>query len=118
MRNFKNLIAGVLAVVALVGAFAIGWQYSPHYTTLSELRVHHANLMHDTLSRQLREYLKSRIYFLAAGLPQRDLADFRIDFGPVKEELLGGATGIKGPESESDTYRMAKLKGQHNETKP
>jgi hypothetical protein len=118
MRNFKIAIAGIFAVVGLASAFAIGWQFSAHYTTLSELRVHQTNLMQDALTPQLREYLKSRIYFLAAGLPERDLADLRIDFGPVKEEFLGGTTGIKGPESESDTYSLAKLKGQLSRTKP
>lgn len=65
------------------------------------------------MSSQLREYLKSRVYSLARILRPRDLQGVRFDFGPVDEKVLGGASGLKGPETESETYEIAMTK--HNQ---
>jgi hypothetical protein len=108
------LIAIAFAVAGVGAGFALGWKYADtgawKHQVLAEFKVHHWNLEHSAMSPQLREYLKSRIYFLASILEPRDLYNVRFDFGLVDEELLGGASGIKGPHSELETYGMAMTK--------
>ena len=107
-------IALAFGIAGLAAGFALGWRYSDtgswRHQILGEFKVHYRNLQGGGLSPQLREYLKSRLYFLACSLERRDLYQVEFDFGPVDEKLLDGASGIKGPEAESDTYGRAMTK--------
>lgn len=110
--KYGRIIAGlVLAGIIFATGFAFGLRYlgvrASHSEMLAEFKIDYANLEQAKLTPQLREYLKSRIYFLASELEPRDLQGFRFDFGVVDEGLLGGATGIKGPDSNADVYGLA-----------
>jgi len=112
------IIAGIICAIG----FGIGSQYaglrSSRAEELAEFKIHYANLQRTDLTPQLREYLKSRLYFLASELEPRDLSSFHFDFGPVDEKLLAGASGIKGPETESDTYKIAMAKHNQKDNRP
>lgn len=117
MKFTHTIISLILAGIICAVGFGMGSQYagvrSSKAEMLAEFKIHYANLQRTELTPQLREYLKSRLYFLASGLEPRDLSGFHFDFGPVDEKLLAGASGIKGPETESDTYKIAMAK--HNQ---
>jgi hypothetical protein len=74
---------------------------------VSEFKVLHANLESQDLSPQLREFLKSRLYYIAGSLDPADLAGFHFDYGPINEQVLGRAQGNKGPETQAELYAMA-----------
>jgi hypothetical protein len=114
MKFGRIIVCLILAGVVLVAGFALGLRFASirgsHSEMLAEFKIDYANLEQAGLTPQLREYLKSRLYFLASELEPRDLQGFHFDFGAVDESLLGGATGIKGPESNADVYDFAMTK--------
>jgi hypothetical protein len=110
------LVGAVFSAGFIVGTFRHderAWK-NP---VMAEFRVHYYNLERTDLSPQLREYLKSRLYYLAYRLDARDLIGFRFNFGPIDEKLLGGATGIKGPETELDTYTVAMTRHKQRDSR-
>jgi hypothetical protein len=104
----------ILTGVVLAAGFALGFHFASvqgsHSEMLAEFKVDYANLEQTELTPQLREYLKSRLYFLASQLEPRDLQGFRFDFGSVDEKSLDGASAVKGPESNADVYAFAMTK--------
>lgn len=112
--TLRNAILGLALIVASgAGGFAFGLKTAPipaRHAKLSEFKVHLKNLEQANPSPQLREYLKSRLYFLACGMSPRDLKGIFFDFGPVDETLLRGFSGIKGPETEAEIYQQAMTK--------
>lgn len=111
MKLGRIIIGLTLAAGVFVAGFLLGVRYSilraSQAEMLAEFKVHYANLEHADVAPQLREYLKSRLYFLACGLEPRHLDGVRFDFGPVDKSVLSNASGIKGPDSESDIYSLA-----------
>jgi len=117
MQRGRILIWLILAGIVFAAGFALGIRYegvrASRLEILAEFKIDYANLEQAEVSPQLREYLKSRLYFLASELEPRDLQGFHFDFGIVDEALLAGATGIKDPQSNADVYRFAMKK--HNQ---
>jgi hypothetical protein len=74
---------------------------------VSEFKVLHANLEIQDLSPQLREFLKSRLYYVAGFLDPADVDGYQFDYGPIDEQVLGKAHGNKGPETQSELYENA-----------
>ena len=117
MKYGRILVWLILAGIVFAAGFALGFRYEDFRASrsarLAEFKIEYANLEQAEMSPQLREYLKSRLYYLASELEPRDLQGFHFDFGPVDEVLLAGATGIKDPTSNADVYRFAMTK--HNQ---
>jgi len=111
-------LAAVLGVIALVGIFfaagtltGLGLRDATAGLPMrSEFRVHLNNLERKDLSPQLREYLKSRIYYLASIMAAKELPKENFDYGPVDEAVLGGASGIKDASSQKEVYEKAMAK--------
>jgi hypothetical protein len=72
------------------------------------------NLEEREMGPQAREYLKDRLYVLAAGLPPEYLRpDYRnFDFGPVDRTLLRGLRATARSDVEGKSYELAKAR--HN----
>jgi len=108
-------LVAILGVIALVGIFftaGVWTGISLKEATASgpgraEFRVHLNNLQRKDLTPQLREYLKSRIYYLASVMPKQDLPKENFDYGPVDETILAGASGIKDASSPQEVYARA-----------
>jgi len=68
------------------------------------------NLEERQMTPQAREYLKDRLYVLAAELPPEYLRpEFRnFDFGPVDRTLLVGLRATARSEVEGKSYELAK----------
>lgn len=123
MKFTRIITSLILAGIVCAMGFGVGSQYAGVHGSrsemLAEFKIHYANLLqHTDLTPQLREYLKSRLYFLASELESRDLSGFHFNFGPVDEKLLAGASGIKGPETETDTYKVAMAKHNQKDGRP
>ena len=83
------VIGGLIGATAGVAYSAAKFATAPQ---LNEFAVLHANLASDRkLDPQLREYLKARLYYVAMSLNPSQIADRKIDFGPIDETLLGKA---------------------------
>src|SRR4029077_15828923 len=100
-----KFVVGVL--VGLLFGFILGWYRARHDQMLAECKVHYANLRYQQVSPQLREYLKSRIYYLATSLDPVEMWGWRFDFGPVDTNALGNVTAHKEPMALSDAYQTA-----------
>lgn len=120
-------IVGVLASIAIafVAGYLIGGKkyFDEMRNTVwgewrSEFLLLKDNLERTNPDAQMREYLKDRLYAVAARLPKealrREFLDF--DFGPVDRSQLKGvrATALGGLEGR--TYEAAKAR--HNPTSP
>ncbi|MFD0893569.1 hypothetical protein KBB96_07525 [Luteolibacter ambystomatis] len=111
-------LAAILGVIALVGIFfTVGvWtgislkEVTASAPGKTEFRIHLNNLQRKDLTPQLREYLKSRIYYLASVMPKQDLPKDNFDYGPVDETVLAGASGIKDATSPKEVYERAMAK--------
>ncbi|MGC4016581.1 MAG: hypothetical protein QM755_18980 [Luteolibacter sp.] len=111
-------LLAILGVIALVGIFytaGVWTGISLKEATASapsrmEFRVHLNNLQRKDLSPQLREYLKSRIYYLATVMPKADLPKDNFDYGPIDETVLAGASGIKDATPPQEIYERAMAK--------
>lgn len=112
MRGLIGYI--VVATAGVLAGIPIGWIFAANHAwkgpLIAEFKVHHHNLQNSTLEPQLQEYLKSRVYFLSNLLEPRDLSGFKLNFGPVDQNILAGNSGIKCPETETESYESAMRK--------
>ena len=115
------IAAAATALLGLVGGFFAGfsakrsaidtmWGYQFRF----EFFVVKDNLENRNPSPQLREYLKQRLYYLAAKLPPEDIPSDKqdFDFGPVDKTVLGQAYAHASAELRGREYEIAKK--QHN----
>jgi len=109
--RYQPLVYGLLAIAMFGLGGAVGyWQATVsafRHSVIAEFKVHHLTLQDSSIQPQLREYLKSRVYFLAGSLRPKDLQGYDFDFGSVNESTLNGISGIKDCTTESDVYRNA-----------
>jgi len=101
-------IAGLIGclVGVFIGVGQGGKQIARHHLR-GELRIHLQAYQDANDNPQLKEYLKSRIYFLVCLLEDSDLEGCEFDFGSIDESTLGCLSGIKGPESQQEIYERA-----------
>ncbi len=87
---------------------------------IEEIKVCEANLAYHNPSPQLREYLKTRLYWNAAhNMRYRDdffTGSLKLDYGPVDTHILGEISGIKDAASPRDIYTMALARFEIKET--
>lgn len=108
-------LVAILGVIALIGIFFTAGTWTgmslrdatAGAPNRNEFRVHLNNLQRKDLTPQLREYLKSRIYYLASIMPKKDLPKENFDYGPVDEVVLAGASGIKDASTPKEVYDRA-----------
>lgn len=117
MKIGRIIIFPVMAALVFTVGFVLGANYMADRASrsemLAEFKVDYGTLERDDVSPQLREYLKSRLYYLACQLEPRDLQGVQFDFGAVDEKI--GLSGIKGPETDAEVYRMAMAR--HNQSR-
>ena len=116
MKLQHIILTVALVAGAFIAGFLSGFSYQDSRASRSEMRaefkVAHSTLKRTDTEPQLREYLKSRLYYLACQLEPRDLYGFDFDFGPVDERI--GFSGIKGSETDAEVYQMAMARHQQN----
>ena len=111
MKRVFILVTGLI-VGGVAGAIVTYWCVGDRHA-LAELKLTQVQLSRysTTMSPQLREYLKCRLYLNVCEVRKR--TDFfkgsraEVDFGPVDLTILDGVSAIKGPESPGDLYRNA-----------
>lgn len=111
MRLRTKVVVVMLVVLSfgagMGGGLFWGVSIATQAEMLAEYKVCRTNLTRPHVSPQVREYLKSRVYFLACSLKPSRIQGLWTDYGPVDEKLLGELSGIKGPESHLDIYHWA-----------
>lgn len=97
-------VVAAFVIGGLIGATAgVGISASKFVSTgqLNEFNILHSNLAAERrLDPQLREFLKARLYYVSMSLQPKQIADRKIDFGPIDETVLGKAD----PRTESVPY--------------
>lgn len=113
MMHRNKCLTIVICFVVFVAGYLVG-QFRPlrlreplKGPMVSEFKVLHANLETPNLSPQLREFLKSRLYYIAYFLNPSDVNGYAFDYGPIDEQVLGSVQGNKGPESQAELYQFA-----------
>jgi len=113
MTHRNKCFVIVICLVVFLAGYLVG-QFRPlrlhepwKGPMVSEFKVLHANLQTPDLTPQLREFLKSRLYYVASSLNPSDVDGYTFDYGPIDEQVLGKAQGNKGPESQAELYQLA-----------
>lgn len=113
-REMKSVLPILVALACGVGA---GWflcwrtiKSNQPYQPIEEAKICYINLDQDqqSLSPQLREYLKARLYSAASHyITEGWLDGWQIDFGPVDDSVLGGVVAIKNASETREVYEAA-----------
>lgn len=114
VKNIKSLLCW-LFLPAVVGSFFFGVSSRPEVNSQSgamELRLAVSNLekSSDSLSPQLKEYLKGRIYRQLASGVRSGWVDSNLDYGPIDRSILGPIKVVKDATSDIDLYKIAMQK--------
>lgn len=123
--NKKTLITLIFGITlgSVIGYF-VGWQNHKNeqpYQPIEEAKICYYNLNEhgDTMQPQLREFLKARLYSVAANHIQEGWLDgWKIDFGPVDDSSLSPIYSIKNASSTESVYQSALHKHPNSAKKP
>lgn len=102
-------VVAAFVIGGIIGATAgVGISASKFVSTgqLNEFNILHSNLASGrNLDPQLREFLKARLYYVSMSLQPKQIADRKIDFGPIDEAILGKADPRTEPVPYAQLYQ-------------
>jgi len=110
--------------LGFVVGYGLSWKtHKPRqpYQPVEEAKICYHNLVEhrDTMSPQLREFLKARLYSTAASYIDEGWLDgWTIDFGPVDDSILSPIYSIKNASETNNVYQSALHKHPRSAKKP